>query len=166
VRRQQERDLGFVMALNEGLSRPQSELFFAVLTFVAGLRADPLLGLTDADVADGAAALAATYETAGRGVIYEHRPASMPAQRFVTDAKAFLARLVAEADAATSRRVERDAPVVFRRLETGVRGAREMAEEGPAAGLEMIARFVTAARTGGPAGETSGRVKEPGRILL
>lgn len=154
------------MALDEGLSQPQSELLFAVLTFVAGLRADPLLGLTDSDVADGAAALAATCETAGRGVIYEHRPASIPAQRFVTDAKAFLARLVAEADAATSRRVERDTPVVFRRLEAGARGARAMAEEGPATGLEMIARFVTAARAGGPHGELADRLKEPGRILV
>ena len=97
VRRQQERDLGFLMAMHEGLSPAQSELFWAILTFVVGFRADPLMKVVDDDLSDGAAALAATYETAGRGVIYEHRPQSLVAQRFVTDLQAFLGTLAAEA---------------------------------------------------------------------
>jgi hypothetical protein len=145
VRRQQERDLAFLMAMREGLSATQSDLFWAVLTFVAGLRADPLVKIVDEDLADGAAALAATHETADRGLIYEHRPQSLVAQRFVTDLKTFLANLGAEADAATARTTDRDAAVVLRHLEQGARQAREGVDEGPATALDVIARVVGAA---------------------
>ena len=67
VRRQQERDVGFLMAMREGLSNRESELFWVILTFLAGMKADPLLRLVDEDVAEAAGALAATYETANRG---------------------------------------------------------------------------------------------------
>ena len=103
VRRQQERDLAFVMAMREGLSERESDLYWAVLTFIAGVRSDPPIKLIDADLAEGAASLAATYETANRGLIYEHRPQSLAAQRLVRDLKAFLAQLVAEADASAAR---------------------------------------------------------------
>jgi hypothetical protein len=85
VRRQQERDVGFLMAMREGLTDRESEFFWVLLTFLAGLKADPLLRLADEDVAEAAGALAATYETATRGVIYEHRPQSLAAQRLLTD---------------------------------------------------------------------------------
>jgi hypothetical protein len=167
VRRQQDRDLAFVMAMRDGLTASQSDLFLAVLSFVAGLHADPLLTLQDDDVAQGAAALSATYETADRGLIYEHRPQSLVAQRFVTDAKAFLASLVAEADAATSRRVERDAAVVLRHLESGARGARTVVDEGPATALAIIGRFIAAARAGRRAEGEAGRPRvEPPQPLL
>jgi hypothetical protein len=167
VRRQQERDLGFVMAMREGLTELQTELFLALLSFMAGLQADPLARVTDDDVADGAGALAATYETADRGLIYEHRPPSLVAQRFVTDAKAFLANLAAEADAATTRRMERDVAVVLRHLEPGVRGARTMADEGPATAIGMIRRFVAAAREGGQGRRQAALEPRPtGQILL
>jgi hypothetical protein len=167
VRRQQEQDLGFVMAMRDGMTPGQSDLFLAVLSFVAGLHADPLPKLQDEDVAEGAGALAATYETADRGLIYEHRPQSLVAQRFVTDAKAFLASLVAEADAATSRRVERDAAVVLRHLETGVRGARAVVDDGPATALAIIGRFIAAARAGRRVDGEAGRQRvEPPQPLL
>ncbi len=144
--------------MRDGLTAQQSELLLALLSFVAGLHADPLLKLLDDDVAEGAGALAATYETADRGLIYEHRPQSLLAQRFVTDAKAFLSAFAAEADAATARRLERDGAVVLRHVEAGVRGVRKVIDEGPATALAIIGRFVAAARasrhadseTGGP----------------
>lgn len=168
VRRQQEQDLAFVMAMRDGLTATQSDLFLALLTFVATLNADPLLKLQDDDVAEGVGALSATYETADRGLIYEHRPQSLVAQRFVTDAKAFLASLAAEADAATSRRVERDAAVVLRHLESGVRGARTVVDDGPATALTIIGRFIAAVhasrRTDGEAGRP--RVEPPQPLLV
>ena len=100
VRRRQEQDLAFVMAMRDGLTSDQSDLLLALLSFVAGLHADTIVKLQDEDAAEGAGALAATYETADRGLIYEHRPTSLAAQRFVTDTKTFLARLAAEAEAA------------------------------------------------------------------
>ena len=52
-------------------------------TFLARYEAPELQPLIDDDVAEAMAALAATFETASRGVIYEHRPASLPAERLV-----------------------------------------------------------------------------------
>jgi hypothetical protein len=145
VRRRQERDLGFLMAMREGLSPEQSELYWAILTFVVGFRSDPLVKVVDEDLADGAASLAATYETAGRGLIYEHRPQSLVAQRFVTELKAFLANLAAQAEGAAARRLERDAALVLRRLEAGARNVRTSLDEGQATALDMISRVVLAA---------------------
>jgi hypothetical protein len=165
VRRRQERDLGFLMAMQEGLSPAQSELYRAVLTFVVGFRSDPLAKVVDEDLADGAASLAATYETAGRGVIFEHRPQSLVAQRFVTDLKAFLVSLVAEADSTAAKRVERDAATVLRHIEAGARNVRKSVDEGPATALDMISRVVTAAarqRRSKP----GGALVEPGPSLL
>ena len=169
VRRRQELDLGFVMAMRNGLTPAQSELLMALLSFVAGLHADPLLRLQDEDVAEGAGALAATYETADRGLIYEHRPNSLVAQRVVTDAKAFLASLAAEADAAGARRLERDSAVVLRHIETGVRGARAIVDEGPTTALGMVGRFIATARAGRRADDEAGRSparETSGRVLL
>jgi hypothetical protein len=165
VRRQQERDLAFIMATREGLSSTQSDLYWAVLTFVAGFRSDALAKIIDEDLAEGAASLAATYETASRGLIYEHRPQSLIAQRFVTDMKAFLGNLAAEADAATARHLERDAATVLRHLERGAREAQKRVDEGPATALEIIARVVTAAARS-RASESDGSRVEPPRSLL
>jgi hypothetical protein len=164
VRRQQERDMGFLMAMHEGLSPTQSELFSAILTFVVRFRGDPVMKVVDDDLSDGAAALAATYETAGRGVIYEHRPQSLVAQRFVIDLQGFLGTLAAETHVARGL-VERDAAVVLRRLEGGARGARRTLDEGPATALDIISRVMTAAashRNDTP----GGLLVEPGRSML
>jgi hypothetical protein len=165
VRRQQERDLAFLMAMHEGLSPAQSELFWAILTFVVGFRGDPLVKVVDEDLAEGAASLAAMYETAGRGLIYEPRPQSLVAQRLVTDLKAFLGKLHAEADRTVASRLERDAAVVLRRLEGGARSVRQTVDEGPATALDIATRVVTAAAR--HRDETpGGLLVEPGRSML
>ena len=63
------------------LSERQSQLFFLVTSFLVGYQPPELQPLIDNDIAEAAAALAATLETSVRGVIYEHRPASLPAER-------------------------------------------------------------------------------------
>ena len=114
--------------------------------------------VVDEDLSDGAAALAATYETAGRGVIYEHRPQSLVSQRFVTDLQGFLGKLAAQAEPAVARHLERDAAVVLRRLEAGARQVRKTVDEGPATALDIISRVVTAA--------VRHRDEKPGGMLL
>lgn len=165
VRRRQERDLAFLMAMHEGLSPAQSELFWAILTFVVGFRGDPLVTVVDEDLSDGAAALAATYETAGRGVIYEHRPQSLLAQRFVTDLQGFLGTLAAESQAA-ARHVERDAAVVLRRLEAGARQVRKTVDEGPSTALDMVTRVVTQAAREAPARNPAPSVQPPRPTII
>ena len=165
VRHQRERDLGFLMAMHEGLSAAQSELFWAVLTFIAGFRGDPLMKVVDEDLADGTAALAATYETAGRGVIYEHRPQSLIAQRFVTDLQGFLGTLAAQSEVGAGR-LERDAAVVLRRLEAGTRNVRQTVDEGPATALDIISRVVTHAAREAPAKSATPAVAPPRPMII
>jgi hypothetical protein len=153
------------MAMHEGLSPAQSELFWAVLTFVGGFRGDPLMKVVDEDLADGAAALAATYETAGRGVIYEHRPQSLVSQRFVTDLQGFLGKLAAQAEPAVARNLERDAAVILRRLEAGARQVRKTIDEGPTTALDMISRVVAHAAREAPA-RSAAPPGEPPRSMI
>ena len=165
VRRQQERDLGFIMAMRDGLSESQSDLLWGLLGLVAAHRADPMFRLTDGDLAEGAGALAATYETAGRGVIYEHRPDSLVAQRLVTDLKAFFAEVSSKLEGSGISRLERDAALVLRHMETGARQARRFAEAGPGTALEIISRVVRAV-TLAEAPTTDTAVEPPSQILI
>ena len=153
------------MAMHDGLSRAQSELYWAVLTFVVGFRSDPLVKVVDEDIADGAASLAATYETAGRGVIFEHRPQSLIAQRFVTDLQAFLGQL-ADQSRTAAKHVERDAAVVLRRLEAGARNVRKTVDEGPSTALDIISRVVTNAARQKASKGSAPAVEAPGPMII
>lgn len=166
VRRQQERDVGFLMAMQEGLSARATELFWVTLTFLAGVKADPLVRLQDEDLAEACGSLAATYETADRGLIYEHRPQALAAQRLATDLKAFLATLLQDADATATRAVERDATAVFRHLEKGAREAARVLGDGPDAALTIIERVGRAARQESQAGGPSSRIEPPTPMLV
>ena len=86
-------------------------------TFLVRYEPPELQPLIDDDVAEAAAALAATFETASRGVIYEHRPASLPAERLATALKPVLA----EAGKGAGRLSSVTPAVVLRRVEEAVR---------------------------------------------
>jgi hypothetical protein len=158
--------VGFIMAMKDGLSASQSDLYWAILTFVVGFRSDPLVKVVDEDVADGAAALAATYETAGRGLIYEHRPQSLIAQRLVTDLKAFLGTLAAKAEAGAARQLERDAAVVLRHIEAGARNVRKTTDEGPATALDIVSRVMTHAAREAPAKTATPTAEAPRPMII
>jgi hypothetical protein len=166
VRRRQELDVGFVLAMREGLSAGQSELFWAILTFVADFRSGPFVKVVDEDLAEGAASLAATYETAGRGLIYEHRPQSLIAQRLVTDLKAFLGSLAAEAGAGAVRGLERDGAVVLRHIEAGARNVRKLVDEGPATALDIVSRVIRDAARQKPQKGDAPRLEPPAPLLV
>jgi hypothetical protein len=80
---------------------------------------DPLaLGrpvLIDQDVADAANTMAATLETAGKGIIYHHQATSIPAQQLVSVFETAMKELVANAGAHGAR-LERDAAAALRQL--------------------------------------------------
>jgi hypothetical protein len=84
VRRQQERDVAVLLPTIKHLTERQYQLFFLFQTLVARYVPEGLARLVDDDIADATGALAATLETAARGVIYEHPPQSLVAQRLVT----------------------------------------------------------------------------------
>ena len=152
--RRQQRDIGFVTQFVRDFSERQSRLFLLITGFVVegdrlAREGDkfardvrepvPVLdSLIDDDVAEAAAALAATFETASRGVIYEHRPASLPAERLM----AALKPLLAEAAKSQGASFERDAAVVLRRIEEAARHVRAQDPENHRAFLDLIGRVV------------------------
>ena len=155
VRRQQERDFLVMSTLLDGLTPPQKELAWAVLGFVSRFAADPLLRLHDEDVADMAAALASTLQTAARGVIYEHRPRTIVAQRLGSELKGFLEQLERQAE----RRVSGDAIAVLQRLEKTFKDAATITgERGTGVGLAAAARVLRAAETSARAEAVDSRV--------
>jgi hypothetical protein len=145
--RQQQRDLGLLMEVVRDFNERQSQLFFLILTFLVRYDPPELQPLIDDDVGGAAAALAATFETASRGVIYEHRPASLPAERLMSALKPILAEVGAGGGSA----FERDAAVVLRRLEDAARDARAVEQENRRALLDAIGRVISRGAPGGNA---------------
>ena len=90
VVRQQRQDLGLLVEFLRDLNARQSQLFFLIAALIARYKPSELESIVDDDVVQAAGTLAATYETAARGVIYEHRAASIPAARLATALKAAL----------------------------------------------------------------------------
>jgi hypothetical protein len=139
--RQQQRDVGRLVHLMRDFNERQSQLLFLVATFLTRYESPELQPLIDEDVAEAAAALAATFETASRGVIYEHRPASLPAERLVTRLKPVLA----EAGGGGGSSFERDAAVVLRRVDEAVRELRAIEHDNRRAFLDLIGRLISKA---------------------
>ena len=115
--RQQQRDVGLLVQFMRDFSERQSQLFFLITTFLVRYQAPELLTLLDDDVAEAMSALAATFDTASRGLIYDHRPASVLAERLTTALKPVLAEagegeetLVVELDLSRQEYVRRNWP--------------------------------------------------------
>jgi hypothetical protein len=84
VQRQRERDLPLLLQLLEGVTDPQARVLGVLQQQVHAYRATALPPLRDADVEEATRALASTLETASRGIVYEHHPSSLPAQRVMS----------------------------------------------------------------------------------
>jgi hypothetical protein len=136
--RQQQRDVGLLVQFMRDLNERQSQLFFLIHTFLVRYEPAELPSLVDDDVAEAAAALAATYETSARGVIYEHRPASLPAERLVSVLKPVLL----DTGKGLGSPFERDAAYVLRRVEDAVREIRAIDQTNRRAFLDLLARVI------------------------
>jgi hypothetical protein len=88
VKRQQEHDVALLLPTIRDLTERQYQLFYLFHTAIARHTPDGFARLTDDDVAGAAGALASTFETAARGVIYEHVPESPVARHLASDLKA------------------------------------------------------------------------------
>jgi hypothetical protein len=164
--RQQQRDLGLAVQFMRDFSERQSQLFFLINTFLVRYEPPELQPLIDDDVAEATAALAATFETASRGVIYEHRPASLPAERLAAAMKPMLA----EAGHGAGSAFERDAAVVLRRIGEAVGDVRALDQENRRAFLDLLGRVITkSSRDGAPgtrAASADAEPPEPSRLIL
>ena len=136
--RQQQRDVSVLVQVMRDFNERQSQIFFLISTFLVRYEAPELQPLIDDDVAEALAALAATFETSARGVIYDHRPASLPAERLVGGLKP----LLVEAGKGLGTPFERDAAAVLRRVEEAVREVRASDQEHRRAFLDGLARVV------------------------
>jgi len=160
VVRQQQRDIGLLLQFMRDFGERQSQLFFLVATFLVKYEPAELQPLIDADVAEAAEAIAATLETAARGVIYEHRPASLPAARLASALKPVLA----EAGKGAGSAFDSDFAVVLRRIEEAVREVRVLDPTDQRGCLDLLSRFV--AKMGAPDDESASREPEPTRLIV
>lgn len=124
VQRQQELDRAMLLPLLQGLSERQARVFLMLGSLISRYQPDALQPLQDDDIAQAAGALAATIETAVRGIVYEHQPSSLLAGRLMAELKGLVDEIAKNAGSA----VERDAAIALRRLE---HGAKAMASVNP-----------------------------------
>ena len=117
VQRQHEHDRAALLPLLQGLTERQARLFLMLAAVVLRHQGEALQKLVDSDVAQAAEALAATLETAERGIVYERQPASLPAARLMADLKA----LVAEVSKNGGSPLGRDIAIGLRRIEQAAR---------------------------------------------
>lgn len=156
VKRQQEHDVAILLPTLQGLTERQYQLFFLFQTLITQHTPEGFTRLLDDDVAEAAAAVAATLETAAKGVIYDHAAASLPAQRLATELKGMLAEMRQQG----AKVYDREAAIVLRAIEKGARDTRRI-EAGDASYLTLVARLLQRNRAG-----TQPKSDEPPSLII
>jgi hypothetical protein len=159
VKRQQERDVALLLPSIQHLTERQHQLFFLFHTIVTRHQPEGFARLIDEDVAEAAASVAATLETASRGVIYEHAARSLVAQRLGKEMQAALADL--RQRGATV--YDGEAAIALRAIERGVRDVRA-SDADPTGYLTLMARLFQVNR--GPATADAAAASTASPILL
>ena len=167
VQRRQEKDLRFVLPLLAELTDQQYQLLLFFQGLVVQHAASAVPSLVDSDVAEATAALASTLETAGKGIIYQHQAASLPAQRLVTRLETAFRELTKQAGSAAAA-IERDAAVALRRLSKAANDARKaLPDDDEPVYVKLLGRLMSAASpleadAGRESAEPGGRLIIPG----
>jgi hypothetical protein len=138
VKRQQERDVALLLPTIRELTERQHQLFFLFQTAIARHTPDGFARLNDDDIADAAGSLAATFETAARGVIYEHAAESTVARRLADDLKAMLEEMRKQG----AKIFDHEISVVLRAIERGARETRTTAGGGSDAYISLMGRLL------------------------
>ena len=180
VQRQQQRDFSAILPLLQGLTEPQSRLLLLLSRCIARHTPQDLQSLCDQDIAAAAGAIAATLETAGRGVIYEHHAGTRPARDLADELKAMLAEVgrapqtlsapaaddrkagetgFAEPQPVNRARLDRDAAAALRRIEQG-------AHPGPAAGATAYRDLLGRLFGDTAAADTDGAAPSQPRLIV
>lgn len=143
VKRRQERDVAALLPAIRDLTERQHQLFFLFHSVIARHTPEGFARLNDNDVADATAALASTFETAARGVIYEHAPDSPVARALAADLKAMLEDVRRQG----AKIFDHEAAVVLRAIERGARDTRTQTGEGEGSYLALMTRLLQAGLT-------------------
>ena len=141
VKRQQERDVALLYPSIRHLTERQYQLFFLFHTAIARHTPEGFSRIVDDDVAQATAAVASTLETAGRGVIYQHTPSSMPAQRLATDLTSLLDQIRAQGGTVS----DAEASIVLRAIEQGAQEMKKV-DANETAYSALIARLLQVRR--------------------
>jgi hypothetical protein len=136
VRRRQERDVAQLLPTISHLTERQYQLFFLFHAAIARHVPQGFTRLVDADVADAAAAVAATLETAARGVIYEHTPTGPPARALAIELTTLLTQMREQG----AKVFDREAAIVLRAIEKGARGSSP--SDAPTGYLDLVSRLL------------------------
>jgi hypothetical protein len=110
--RQRQSDVSLLVRSMQDLSDHQANLLLLTLQSIDRYQPGDFHRLLDQDVVEATEALAATLETATRGLIYEHRAQSLPAERLVVALK----QVLAEARGNAGTKFDRDAAAVLRNI--------------------------------------------------
>ena len=136
VQRRQERDMLFVLPLLHDLTGRQQELVLLIQGLLLRDR-EATPGLRDIDVEHAVRALAETYETASRGIIYEHAAGVASAERL----SAAIRTLIETLREKGLRIGDADVAGALRRVEQGARDAGAALPGGDAAYLDLLKRL-------------------------
>ena len=136
VKRQIDADLVVLMATIGRLSEQQLQLFFLLQSVVLSYTPEGLARLTDSDVALATGALAASLETASKGVIFEETTGSVVAEGL----RRALKSLIEEVTKGRDSRVEREVSTVLRAMERGARHDGNQIPPGETTYLELVGR--------------------------
>jgi hypothetical protein len=160
VKKQQERDVAMVFPAISDLTERQYQLFFLFHRVVARHKPEGFARLIDDDVADAARAVAATLETAARGVLYEHSPTSATAQRLARELTAMLADLRAQG----AKVYDGEAAIALKAVDRAVQEVRKSATQDDAY-LSLMARLLRSSTLQRPDDEAP-ETKPAGTVIL
>jgi hypothetical protein len=164
VQRRQERDVSFVLPLVSELTEAQYRLLVLLQSVTVAQAQSAIPPLRDDDVAEGASAAAATLETAGKGIIYQHQAVSVPAQRLSSEYGRVIGEIASSAGSQQAR-LERDAAAALRRLEQGARTAAKMlAGDEPPVYLKLLGRMLQPAS--GSQKQEDATSAQPGSLIV
>ena len=136
VKRQIDRDVTLLMASVGRLSEQQLQLFFLLQSMVLSYQPDGLARLVDSDVALATGALAASLESAGKGVIFEEATASVVAEGLRRAVKPVLEEITKTSGA----RADREVAIVLRAIERGAKHEGGFIPDGETSYLELVRR--------------------------
>ena len=145
--------MAFLVPLLHDLTGRQQELVLLIQGLLQRER-EATPGLRDIDVEHAVRALAETYETASRGIIYEHAAGVASAERLSGAIRTLIEALQEKG----LRMSDADVAGALRRIEQGARDARDALPGGDAAYLDLLNRLHPADERGreGAAGSLSG----------
>ena len=120
-------------------TQQQYQIFLFLLLTIHRFRSKSSVRLLDEDIVEAANALAATLETASKGIIYEHRPTSLPAQNLTAE----LAKALKDLNERAERSLDGDSTIALRGIKRAASDAQTTLSEGETSCLDWLDRLAS-----------------------